>query len=237
MPEHYQYPGEELFLFENAVTWKNYFGSKIRPYIKGNILEVGAGIGETTNYLLNTQVKQCTCLEPDASLFDTLSKKLKTGQLPGKCKAVHGSIKDLSDSHEFDTIVYIDVLEHIEDDHAEISGALRLLKSGGALIVLSPAYQFLYTNFDKEIGHYRRYTKKTLLKTISFSDLLLKQIFYLDSTGVVLLLLNKYVVRKKYPSEKDIKIWEYFFVPFSKLMDKILFYKFGKSIVGIWQKR
>jgi hypothetical protein len=55
MPEHYQYPGEELFLFENAVTWKNYFGSKIRPYIKGNILEVGAGIGETDQYRLKKQ--------------------------------------------------------------------------------------------------------------------------------------------------------------------------------------
>jgi ubiquinone/menaquinone biosynthesis C-methylase UbiE len=236
MPEQYQYPGEELFLFENAVTWKKYFASKICPYIKGNVLEVGAGIGETTKYLLNSEVRQCTCLEPDASLFNTLNKKLETGQLPGNCKALHGSIKDLPGSCEFDTIIYIDVLEHIKDDHVEINQSLPFLKNGGTLIILSPAYQFLYTNFDKSIGHYRRYTKKTLLKTINSPNLLLKRMFYLDSTGVILLLLNKYLIKKKYPSTKDVRLWQSFFVPLSKVMDKILFYKFGKSIIGIWQK-
>ena len=236
MPEQYQYPGEELFLFENAVTWKKYFASKIRPYLKGTILEVGAGIGETTNYLLTAEVSQCTCLEPDASLFNSLRKKLENGQLPGNCKALHGNIKDLPGSCEFDTIIYIDVLEHIKDDHAEINQALQFLKNGGTLIILSPAYQFLYANFDQSIGHYRRYTKKTLLKTISFPNLSLKRMFYLDSTGVLLLLLNKYLIRKKYPSSKDVRLWQSFFVPLSKVIDKILFYKFGKSIIGIWQK-
>lgn len=62
----------------------------------------------------------------------------------------------------FDTILYIDVLEHIADDRAELVEAARRLNPGGYLVVLSPAHQWLFTAFDAAIGHVRRYTAKSL---------------------------------------------------------------------------
>jgi hypothetical protein len=237
MIDHYRYPGEELHLFEEVKIWKAYFSKKLHPYIHGNILEVGAGIGETTSYLLNDRVKSCVCLEPDITLFRVLQKKHQNGELPDSCLVKHGSLVDISTSSLFDVIIYIDVLEHIEKDKAELGRATLHLKQGGYLIILSPAYQFLYSSFDKAIGHYRRYTKKTLRKASDTPNLFECRMLYLDSSSVFLLLLNKFIFKKKYPTKNDIRIWQTLFVPISRLLDKLLFYRFGKSIIGIWQKK
>ncbi len=231
----YQYPGEELHLFEHATNWKNYFAKYIVPFIKGNVLEVGAGIGETTPYLINYRVKEWTCLEPAATLFSLLTKKKETEKLPGNCRLVHGRLDALPSSVKYDTILYIDVLEHIENDSKEIHSAVSRLNKGGHLIIISPAYQFLYNPFDKSIGHCRRYTKKTIRKTVAENSLAEVKLFYLEITGILLLAFNKLLFRKKYPNRWVIKFWDGFLIPISRILDKVVFHSMGKSIVGIWE--
>ena len=70
-----------------------------------------------------------------------------------------GSLRTFSDSPCFDCILYIDVLEHIEDDRAQIDAAARLVRGGGHVVILSPAHHWLFSEFDKSIGHFRRYNK------------------------------------------------------------------------------
>ncbi len=235
MANNYNYPGQELQLFEEAKNWKEYFASKISGYIQGSVLEVGAGIGETTAYLINKKVTTWTCLEPDENLFSILLQKIKEEELPAFCKAINGTLDDLPFSQKFDTIIYIDVLEHIENDKSEIEKAVTKLNDGGQLIILSPAFQMLYSPFDKVIGHYRRYTKKTLRETVKTLNLTQKKMFYLESAGMFLLLLNKFLFKSNYPSKKNIVVWDKLFIPVSKGLDKISFYSFGKTIIGIWK--
>src|SRR5215208_5463768 len=151
------YVGNELELFQHATVWKNYFGRFIKPYLKGNILEVGAGIGGTTMHLCDGSQKQWTCLEPDPALYEELEKKIRNKELPSCCTSVKGVIQDLPEDQRFDAIMYIDVIEHIENYKAELEAAERHLMNGGYLIVLIPAHQFVYSPFDKSIGHYKRY--------------------------------------------------------------------------------
>ena len=231
---NYRYPGEELQLFEAAGNWKRYLAQQIGPSIRGRVLEVGAGTGETTQFLPHQNATAWTCLEPDVQLLEELRKKIGT-QLPTHCMAVSGTLAALDPNDRYDTILYIDVLEHIEDDKGELAQALAHLAEGGHLVVLSPAYQYLYSPFDKAIGHFRRYRKKTLRAAADLPGLVERKMFYLESLGVVLLLLNRWVVRKTYPARKDIELWQRFLVPLSKVVDKLLFYSVGKSIVGIWQ--
>ena len=233
--EPYFYPGEELSLFEEARNWKKYFSSKIGPYIKGNVLEVGAGIGETTPYLLNKNVKEWTCLEPDARLFSLLAGKKSENKLPANCTLVQGMLDALPAGNRYDTILYIDVLEHIEDDASEIRSALSRLNDNGHLVIISPAKQYLYSPFDKSIGHFRRYNKRTLRKAVDEKRASEVRIFYMEATGMLLLVLNKFLLRKKYPNSTVIKIWDRIFIPASRLIDRILFYSTGKSIIGIWK--
>ena len=233
MSSNYHYPGKELALFEEARQWKRYLAEKIKPYISGTVLEVGAGISETTPYLLNSKVHSWLCLEPDPELYRIILQK--TEDRPG-LETRLGTLADLSATEMFDTIVYIDVLEHIEEDREEMQRAATHLRPGGHLIVLSPAYPFLYSAFDKAIGHHRRYTRSAL-RRLRPAELEEKKIFHLESAGLLLLLMNRFLIRKTYPSKFTVKFWDRVLVPLSRVSDQLFFHSIGKTIIGIWQKR
>jgi 2-polyprenyl-3-methyl-5-hydroxy-6-metoxy-1,4-benzoquinol methylase len=232
---NYQYPGNELELFREAKNWKNYYAGILRPYINGAVLEVGAGIAETSPYLFNEKVSHWTCLEPDEGFFTILQKKINEGKLPANFSAINGTITSLTENDLYDTIVYIDVLEHIEKDRAELQLATKHLKPGGRLIILSPAFQTFYNKFDRAIGHYRRYTKKTL-KAVIPGGMKQEKLLYLESGGTLLLLMAKLFKKDSHPSLKQVLFWDKTVVPASKILDKMIGYSYGKTIIGIWEK-
>ena len=233
MSDPFKYPGEELVLFQNATNWKKYFSRQIKPYIKGDVLEVGAGIGSTTLLLNDGSADQWLMLEPDEQLSSQLKIKLETNALPGNCRLQSGTINHVSS--KYDTIIYIDVLEHIENDVEEMKNAAGLLNADGHIIVLSPAFQFLYSPFDKVIGHYRRYNKK-MIEKITPEGLHLIHNRYYDVVGYFAALINRLILKQKYPTLKQIRFWDKWMVPVSKIKDKLLFHSFGKSIIAIWKK-
>jgi len=145
-----------------------------------------------------------------------------------------GTVDSLADDRLFDCILYIDVLEHIEADRAELEAAAEHLKPGGTLIVLCPAHPMLYTEFDRAIGHYRRYTK-AMYRAIEPDGLRRERLIYLDSAGLLLSLGNRLLLRSGSPTLKQVKVWDRLFVPISRLMDPLLGRTVGKSIVGVWR--
>src|SRR5262249_53136043 len=149
-------------LFSAATVWKSYFRRRIEPFLGAEVLEVGAGMGGTTKLLCGPRQDAWICLEPDAELAQALSQAVQQGELPGSCQVVVGALSQIPPSSLFDTILYIDVLEHIEDDRGELEQAAGHLKPGGHLVVLGPAHPWLFSPFDRAIGHYRRYTKSSL---------------------------------------------------------------------------
>lgn len=233
MVENSKYQGSELVLFEHAANWKKYFSNQFTPYINGSVLEVGAGLGANTKILHNEKISTWVLLEPDTIMAEKLKEDILQKKLPANCSVQTGTIAGVSE--QFDTIIYIDVLEHIENDGEEVLKATRLLKNGGHLIILSPAFQILFSPFDKEIGHFKRYCKKDF-KVMKTKNLKLKYSRYLDSLGYFAAFLNKYVLQQKYPSIKQVNFWDKTLIPISKIVDKILFYSFGKSILIVWQK-
>lgn len=228
----YHYEGSELALFKDAVNWKKYYSDAIKPYIQGNVLEVGAGIGVNIPYMVNNKVTHWTSLEPDSSLFNSIDFPDFTSITFDKIKGV---TENLDKENYYDTIVYIDVIEHIEDHRAELERAKSLLKPKGTLILLAPAYQSLFNEFDHSIGHYRRYNKKTLSEIIP-NDMVRKELYYLDSLGSIASLCNKLILHQTIPTKNQIKFWDNTIVSLSKVLDIICFRKFGKSLIGIWEK-
>ena len=156
----FAYVGSELDLFAGAKRWKSYVRYHLRPYLTGDVLEVGAGIGAATSALNDGTPQRWVCLEPDESL----AQRIKPGlpQTLANCEVVVGSLSDLEPQERFDAILYMDVLEHIESDGAEVASAAGRLKPNGVLAILAPALPWLFTPFDEAIGHYRRYTKDSL---------------------------------------------------------------------------
>src|SRR3989338_1318285 len=225
-----EYVGKELHLFEKAVHWKKYWASFTTPYIRGDGREVGAGIGANTPLFAGTSFKQWTCLEPDLALLTECKKRL--GADP-RYKYVAGTTLDIHGT--FDVIMYIDVLEHIGDDSAEMRRAAELLNPSGTLIVLVPAHQWLFSPLDEAVGHFRRYTKKSL-RAAAPPSLQSKKLIYLDSEGLFASLANKVLLKQSMPTEAQIKMWDSFLVPISTVLDRITLHAVGKSVLGIWTK-
>lgn len=233
MEENYHYPGDELAFFAQAANWKNYITEKIAPYINGDVLEVGAGIGATTKTLNKGRARSWTMLEPDEQMASALRQNIE--QFPSNSVCTQGTIYDVQ-GRTFDTILYIDVLEHIENDQKELSEAARLLNDGGKLIVFSPAFQFLYSPFDKAIGHYQRYEKASLKKIVP-ENMQQLSLTYMDTAGFFASAMNKIFLRQSYPTLKQVLFWDRYLVPVSKISDIIFLHSFGKSILGVWQKQ
>ena len=234
-PPDYSYVGTELEVFRHARNWKQYYKRKIAPYIQGSVLEVGAGIGATTRVLCASQAKRWVCLEPDPSLARRISEEHRREPYPVAPEVIVGTLETLDPSQMFDCLLYIDVLEHIEDDQAEFQRAAARLKPGGSLVILCPAHQYLYSEFDRSIGHYRRYDAR-MMRALKSDSVRLERIFYLDSTGMALSLLNRFIRRKGTPSARPILIWDRFFVPCSRLLDPLTGHRLGKTVVGVWKQ-
>lgn len=230
-----KYTGTELEIFSHAINWKDYWSTIISFFIKGSVLEVGAGIGSSTIALSSCKFKTWTCLEPDPELVSQLKQVLDSG-LSSQYKVITGTIGDVKPGEYYDTILYIDVLEHIEDDRLELQNATRLLSDGGNLVILAPAHQWLFSEFDKSIGHYRRYNKTTLMEIIPDELELIKN-YYLDSVGLFSSLGNRIFMHKKIPDKYQIDLWDKILVPCSRIADKLILYKFGKTVIGIWKKK
>lgn len=225
-----RYIGSELEIFAGAVQWRSYWAGIVRPHLGTDVLEVGAGIGSVTRILSNSD-NSWTALEPDSEMVRNLQKQ----ELPSKSEAICGTIDDLTEGATFDTVLYIDVLEHIEDDEKEIGKAAGRLRAGGRIILLAPAHNFLFSPFDAEVGHFRRYSLKSLdaLRPAGFSK---EVAIYLDSLGVLASVANKLLLRQGRPTARQIRFWDRYLVPISRMFDPLLSHRVGKTVIAIWVK-
>ena len=233
MTAEYAYAGSELELFAHARNWKAYWSRVLAPWIHGDVLEVGAGIGTNTPLLRERASGTWTCLEPDGAQLER-ARVLHDAALE-RVRHVAGTLATLAEDERFDTLLYLDVLEHIEDDREELRRAARRLRSGGRVIVLSPAHQSLFTEFDRAIGHHRRYDKRSL-GALEPEGLAREALFYLDSVGLCASLANRLVLHQSAPSLSQVRTWDQLMVPVSRILDPLLLRSVGKSIVGVWRR-
>lgn len=234
-PQTFEYIGSELEIFAEATHWRAYWQQQVRPFVGRRVLEVGAGIGTVTRGMCGTGIEHWLALEPDPSMAARLAEDAGADRLPAACVPRCGTTSDLKPDELFDTALYIDVLEHIENDRAEIARVCRHLLPGGHLIVLVPAHQSLYSPFDAAIGHLRRYSMRRLLATAA-EGTVLRRVRYLDSVGLLASLGNRLLLRAAQPSRTQVRLWDRSMVRLSRWLDPLLGYRCGKSALAIWQK-
>ena len=230
----YSYVGRELELFAHALHWKRYFRSAIADRLVGDVLEVGAGIGETARHLIDGRQRSWLCLEPDERLATKLRAWAAGGAVTPRPAVQIGTTREVDPRSRFDAILYIDVLEHIEDDRGEMARAAELLAPRGTLIVVSPAFQQLFSEFDRSVGHYRRYTRASLAAVMPPS---LRQVRmkYLDSVGFMASMANRALLRQALPSRRQIAVWDRVMIPASRILDPVLAHSFGRSVLAVYE--
>jgi SAM-dependent methyltransferase len=226
------YVGSELDVFAHAQNWKRYYGAALKPYLRGVVAEVGAGIGATSAALCDGMQDLWICLEPDAGL---LARARREFALPSCCRFVSGTSSALAPSGSADAILYIDTLEHIEDDRGELLRAMQVLAPGGHLLIVAPAHPYLSNPFDAAVGHLRRYQKASLLALVPDGFEVIR-LCYLDSAGFFVSLANRLLLRQAHALHAQIQFWDRALVPLSRVVDPLLGYRFGKSVLGIFRR-
>jgi 2-polyprenyl-3-methyl-5-hydroxy-6-metoxy-1,4-benzoquinol methylase len=229
------YIGNELELFADANIWRGYWQSQITPFIGKRVLEVGAGLGTVVQDLRHLAIDQWVALEPDPTMAGRLSSLSQSGALPRFCAPRLGTTADITTEEQFDTVLYADVLEHIDDDRAELARAARYLAPNGTLIVLAPAHQWLFSPFDAAIGHFRRYELAQLVD-LRPPDLIVARARYLDAVGLLVSLGNRMLLKQSNPTRGQIKLWDRVMVRMSRLIDPIVAFRLGKSVLVIWRR-
>lgn len=178
------------------------------------------------------RVDRWLCLDPDARRIDIIEKAIAGGELPPVCQTRHGYANDLAPEEKFDAILYLDVLEHIDDDRGEMATAVRHLKQNGHLIVLSPAFEFLRSARDDVLGHVRRYTA-TNLKAVMPDGVEQIVCRYVDCFGALAVLSNRVLLRQKEAGMGQLKFWDQKLIPLSRLFDPLFQRYFGRSVLWV----
>jgi SAM-dependent methyltransferase len=179
---------ETLELFEQAPHFNQWLYNEIAPYCRGSILEIGSGIGNISRFFLQ-QKGQVTLSDLRIEYCNKL-RVLFTGR-PNLSAVVQLdlSLPDFEQAYpsllqQFDTVVALNVIEHIENDGLAVSNCRKLLRKNGQLVVLVPAYAGLYNSLDKELGHFRRYSGKRLKNLVEAQGLSVVHTQYFNLAGV-----------------------------------------------------
>ena len=225
-----QYEGWELDFFDQAYNFRTYQFDFIKKFIRGKTAEVGPGTGQNIDYYYK-ETNSVYLFEPDKRLFEQIKKKISNYP-----NIKFFNTEFLSTEEKFDTIMYLDVLEHIYDDERELYKAYSQLNSGGNLIINVPAFNFLYSRYDADIGHYKRYIKSDFKKLISRINPKFSKLIYYDSIGFVLIFLSKiFSISNNRNIKKKVSFWNQL-IPISKIIDRLTFFSFGKTLLCIIEK-
>jgi 2-polyprenyl-3-methyl-5-hydroxy-6-metoxy-1,4-benzoquinol methylase len=190
----------------NKASWyNNWVFKKFKKYLKGDILEVGCGIGNFTKKL--SDHGSVTAIDIEDEFLKIAKDKIKEVSI-GKGDIEKG--RYFFKEKKFDGVVCLNVLEHIKDDATALRNIQRLLKPKGYAVLILPAHQRLYGTIDKAIGHYRRYSKEEILKLLKKNELKLIKIRRVNSLGAIGWFLSGRVFKNNTVSEGKLKLFNIF---------------------------
>jgi len=220
-----------LKLLQKASRYNGWVYQMLKPYIGRDILEVGSGIGNMTKYF----VRHGRVTASDISPF--CLRELQRTYAENDNVSVR--TLDISRNHYpeielYDTIICLNVLEHIDDDVEALRNMHRLLKKNGKLVLYVPANPRLYCEIDRGVGHYRRYVERELTGKMKQAGFHVAHSRHHNILGAIGWWVNGKVLGKKHIGATDVGSFEKL-MPLVKLQDK-LDSKFALSILAIGEK-
>ncbi len=230
---------ETLEAIASANAFNHWMYQSILPWCKGTVLEIGSGIGNISKFFLDAGYQICL-----TDIRDNYCERLKE-QFEGNNKLI--GVKNIDIVHpefdtkyaeffeSFDTVFALNVVEHIEDDAQALKNIYKLLRKGGKVIILVPAYQALYNRFDEELYHYRRYNATMLKGIIQGGGFKIIKSFYFNFMGIPGWFVSGKLQRNKTIPKGQMKLYNSL-VPIFKIIDRIFMRKIGLSVVCVGEK-
>jgi len=228
------YATDDLETMREARRYQAHVFNIFRPYVGSRVLEVGSGIGTATEQLLGV-ASRVVGIEPNRTSIDRLRQRV--GHDP-RFTLHECHLEDCDPGvlrgERFDTVVCINVLEHIEDDVTALRVFRDLLQpSGGHVLIFVPAMQTAYGPLDAELGHHRRYSRRTLSAAFDAAGLSLDVLRYTNPIGLLAWLFNARVTRSTAHSPRQIAVFERLVAPWALPLERVLPMPIGLSLVAV----
>jgi SAM-dependent methyltransferase len=229
------YEGRDLEILADMPNYYDWIMDALSPYVRGHVIEYGAGAG-TVSARLAPLADKLTLVELSANLIAPLSARF--GNNP-KVSVVRESLEEHSGhlaAETADTVVMVNVLEHIEDDRDALTHLLRILRPGGHLLLFVPALQGLMSKLDLMHGHFRRYHRPDLIAKVEEAGGEVVLARYFDCIGVIpWLVLNKLMGSTTF-NPLLVSMNDKFVVPASRMFERVISPPFGKNLILAMRK-
>jgi len=227
----------------NTIALANHLNSwmynSITPFCQGKILEIGSGVGNISEYFLKDN---STILLTDKreGYCESLREKFAGSNTLLGIETMNLVDEDFDKKFEkyfgsFDSVFALNVVEHIFDDQLAVINCYKLLRPGGHLVILVPAYQWLFNNFDVQLEHYRRYTRKRLESLFLKGNFSIYRSQYFNAAGITGWYVSGKLQHHRIIPAGQIRLYNRL-VGIFKLFDKMIFNSFGLSVITVGRK-
>jgi ubiquinone/menaquinone biosynthesis C-methylase UbiE len=205
------------------------------PELGSRVLEIGCGMGNFTQHLLDRELVvgidvENDCIQQHRTRFRQHSH-------------IHASVMDILDSsftelakHRPDSIVCLNVLEHISDDYKALQHMYAVLPKGGRAVFIVPAFESLYGPIDANLGHYRRYSKTSMTKVAEGAGFRINKLRYFNSIGFLGWYVNARFLKKTEQSEQQIRLFDSKIVPILSAIESRIEPPFGQSVFAVLER-
>lgn len=231
MSTTFEYAGTELDALAGAVNYYSMLVSRFAPYVGERVVEVGAGVGTFAGHLLErTSPRELVLVEPADNNYPALRERF--GGAPG-VHTVHGYLEELDGATRADTVIAVNVMEHVEDDAAFLECAWRLLDPGGHLLLFVPAVPQIYGSLDAAFDHFRRYTRAGLGARLRGGGFEVRSLRYTNLPGVLGWALMGKVLRRRTLSPESVRTYDRWVLPLVSKVEKHWAPPIGQSLLAI----
>jgi SAM-dependent methyltransferase len=234
------YEGTDLESMSFALNYHRWILELFAPYMGSRLVEVGAGTGSFSELVLERALESLTLVEPSRDMYAILDRRAREwaarSDVETRNDVFAAVAEEVSTGRRPDSIIYVNVLEHVPDDEAELRAVHRTLAPGGRAFIFVPAFQWLYGGFDRRVAHVRRYTRPGLEAKCTAAGFKVLKSVYFDFAGVAPWWV-KYCLLKSDSLEPGlVKLYDRCFVPLVKVAEKIVPPPLGKNVLLVAEK-
>ena len=205
--------------------------SEVAPYIGRRVIEVGCGYGNLVAHMLDRELVVATDVDPTS--IDQTGRRFghQPNVVPLLCDIAGDDVSCLQ-QYNCDTVICLNTLEHISEDEKALMNMSSIVHVGGYVVIIVPAFQFLYGTMDASIGHYRRYTRQGMKAKLQAVGLQVKRQYYVNVLGIAGWFVNGRILRKEVPPESQLRLFNLLY-PITSRVEAVLPRVMGLSLVSI----
>jgi SAM-dependent methyltransferase len=236
--EPFEYGGRDLEAMAGAENYHRWILDVFAPFLGERVVEVGAGSGSFSALLAERGLLTLALVEPSPRMYASLSSRRWPEAVDVRLyNDFFPSVADrVVRAGRPDSILYVNVLEHVADDLGELRLAREALVPGGRILLFVPALMALYSRFDAALGHYRRYTRGSLEAACAAAGLTVVESRYLDLLGVLPWWLKYRVLRSLGMSPGSVRLYDRLGVPLTRRLESAVRPAIGKNVLVVAER-